>query len=73
MIQRRDCARLAFEALCQFGFVRQIDQDLDSHRAVQPGVASFVHLSHPSRPNKREDFVGAELSSRLNWHWRSAL
>jgi hypothetical protein len=62
MIQRRGGAGLGLEAGQEVG-VRgdRGRQDLDREHAIEPGIAHAVDLTHPARPERGEDFIGAEL------------
>src|SRR5215469_6381542 len=67
MIQRRDGARLALEALGEFAL-----GDLQRDDAVQARIAGLVNLAHPARADGREDLVGAEFVASVQ-HWMSPL
>ena len=61
IVQRRDGAGFLLEALARFGIGRQrAGQDLDGHRAIQPGVTGAVNLAHAARADRRDDLVGAQ-------------
>ena len=62
MIERRDRARLALEALAQLRIRRERRrQDLDRHRAIEPRIARPIDLAHATRADERDDFIGAEV------------
>ena len=42
--------------------------NLDGDSTIQPRVAGFVHLAHPTRADGRENFVGSEAGSRSQRH-----
>ena len=58
MIQRRDGASLAFEAVAKL-----LGDQLDGDRPVQPRVAGLIDLTHPSRADRRDDLIRAELGA----------
>ena len=64
MIQRGHGVRFALEA---FGepFVRNLDRD----HAIQPCIASFVDLTHPSSAKERDDFIRPQSSCGCQRHW----
>lgn len=45
-------------------------QDLDGYFAAETEIAGAVDLSHASRADEREDFVGAEPSAGREGHMR---
>ena len=52
VVQRPDRPRFAVEPLAQLRVVGEDRrEDLDGDRAVEPGVAGPVHLSHPAGPD----------------------
>ena len=56
IVQRRDDAGFLLEALARFRIGRQrAGQDLDGHRAIQPGVTGAVDLAHAARADRRDD------------------
>ena len=58
MIQRRQHVRFALEAGQTFGIARErVGQDLERDVALQLGVARAIHLAHPARPERRENFI----------------
>ena len=61
MIERRDGARLAVEAVAQLrvGGERR-GEDLDRDGAIEPRIAGAIHLAHPTLADECDDFVGAE-------------
>jgi hypothetical protein len=59
VIQCRDDARFAFEALGEFGF-----GDFQRDDAVQSRIAGFVHFTHAPCTHGREDFIWPQPSSR---------
>ena len=62
MIEARDRARLAVEALAQLGAAGGLRvQDLDGHRAVEPLVPGAIHLAHATCPQRGQDLVRAEV------------
>ena len=69
VVQAGDGLRLALEPLLEIG-VRgdMLGEDFDGDRAVQAGVARFVHFAHPARAEWREDLIGAELRPGVKRH-----
>ena len=43
-------------------------QDLDGDVALQPGVASPIHLAHSARTQQVEYLIRAESGARAQWH-----
>jgi hypothetical protein len=61
MIQRRDMAGLAFQALTEFGVDGDpTPDDLYRHGAIEASVVRTIHLAHAAAPQERHDLVGAE-------------
>jgi hypothetical protein len=56
MIQRRDNPCLAFKPFRKLFF-----GDLDCDNSVQACVPGFPYLTHTTRTDRREDFVGTEF------------
>jgi hypothetical protein len=48
-------------------------ENLDGNRSVQPRISRPVHFTHPSRANRREDFMWTEQLSGLERHWQGNL
>jgi hypothetical protein len=66
MVELRNRASLAIEPLTELRVGRKRGgQDLDGDRAIEPRVAGFVHLSHATGTDQRQDLVRAEARSRL--------
>ena len=63
MIQRRDGARFALEAVAEFGG-RLLDRD----EAIEPRVARFVHLAHPAGTERARDFIRTESDTWCKAH-----
>jgi hypothetical protein len=42
-------------------------KNLDGYIALELGVARAIHFSHAARAERCEDFVGAEMVSRLHF------
>ena len=73
MVQGRDGARLALEALP--GIVsngEQGPQNFDRYSAPEPRVGCLVDLSHPARAERVRDAVGSELRASLKPPFHSA-
>ena len=69
VVERRDRARLALEALPQLGTGRQVlGKHLHGHGALETGVPRFVDFSHPARGDGSDDLVGSELTTGLDRH-----
>ena len=61
MIERRDRARLALEAVAKLRVGRERrGEDLDRDGAIEPRVARAIDLAHAARADERDDFIGAE-------------
>jgi hypothetical protein len=59
MAQTRQCLRFTLEPGFQFGILRQaLRKDFNRHEAVQPRVASFVHLTLAAK--LEQDFIGTD-------------
>src|SRR5207249_3320261 len=64
MVELACGARFLLEASQTVGVLGEgFWQDLDGDLATQPGVPRAVHLAHPARAQRREDFVRAEFST----------
>src|SRR5262249_32900849 len=64
MVEARDDARFAFEALPHFFAQRQVaGKDFDRDGPVEAGVARAVDLAHASGTEEVEDFVSSEPGS----------
>jgi hypothetical protein len=58
MIQAGNGPSFALKPLAQFGTIRKMRrQHLDRNDAVEPCISSPIHLAHPTRTNRGEDFV----------------
>src|SRR5215470_17459085 len=69
MIQRRNCAGFALEALPGLGILREMrGENLDRNRAVQPRVARAIDLAHAACAQRRLDFIRPELGARGKPH-----
>ena len=59
MIQAGDRFCLALESLAQFGAIRKMSRkNLNGDNSVEAGIAGFIDLTHSTRTDSREDFVG---------------
>jgi len=63
VIQRGHRARFALEALREL-----LRGDFDRDVAPQPRIAGAIHLTHASRADQRENFVGAEFVAGRKRH-----
>jgi hypothetical protein len=63
VIQHRDCADLALEAVAE-----ALRGDFDGHFTTHPRISSAVHFSHTARADGREDFIGAEFVAYTKRH-----
>ena len=69
MVERRDDACLAFEALAPLRIVgKRRRQDLDRDFASKPGIARAIDLAHAAFTEVRENFVRAELAACVKRH-----
>jgi hypothetical protein len=69
MIELRDRPGLAIKALAELRIgCKGVRENLDRDRAIEPRVSGFVHLSHPTGADERQDFVWAEASAGEQWH-----
>jgi hypothetical protein len=60
VIQTRNGPSFQLESFAKFRLVRQCGrQNLDRSNAIQPRVACAIDLSHPTRADQCQDFVGA--------------
>src|SRR5262245_21626296 len=69
MIEARDHARFPLEprtSLCALGHSR--GEHLHRDIAAEARVASTVDLTHPTRAERRNDFVRAEASTSVERH-----
>ena len=65
MVQARNSPCLAIKAFSQSGAIgNTVGEDFDGDDAIQTPIASAVHLAHPARTNRREDFIGPESLAR---------
>src|SRR2546426_11542953 len=70
MVQAGDGARLALEALPQFGVVGEVaGEDLDRYGPIESRVSRAIHFPHPARTTGREDLEGAQPSARTKRHF----
>jgi len=63
MIQRRNCARLAFKPIREL-----LRRNFDRHIAIQPRIARLPHFSHAAFTQQPNDFVGAEFRAGRERH-----
>jgi hypothetical protein len=64
VVQRRGRARLLLEALAPLRIQRNLGgKDLDRDFASEPGVPGPIHLTHPTRAERRENLIGTEPRS----------
>ncbi len=69
MIQRRNCPSLALHPLFEIEIVGEVcRQNLDGNIAPQPCIASAIHFAHAAGAERRQDFIGTELSARGQGH-----
>ena len=69
MIQRGGRTGLLFETREPLGVGRELRrQHLDRHLAAETGVHGLVHLAHPTRADRRADFIGAQFHARRQAH-----
>src|SRR5205809_4895659 len=73
MIQLRDGFRFALEADLQLRVLSEFGgKDFNCHAAIEPRVARFEDLSHPARPERRNNLVGPETGTGTDGHWNRA-
>jgi hypothetical protein len=69
IIQARDGFRFLLEALPQNRITGKMRRkDFDGEGAVQPRIPRTVHLSHPTRPERRADLIGSKFCARKERH-----
>ena len=69
MVELGNRAGFAIEALTRLRVGRKGRwEDLDGDGAIEPRIAGFVHLSHSTRADQRQDLVRAESGSGLQRH-----
>ena len=71
MIQRRDGARLTFEALSCISLVGHVSRkNLDGNAAVEPGIAGAIHFAHAARSKRPENLVRPKPCAGRQPHMR---
>src|SRR5439155_11637447 len=71
VLERGNRTRFALEPLFELRIgSAMLGQNLDGDDAIQAGVASAVHFSHPAHSNARDDFVSAETDAGRQRHVR---
>ena len=69
MIQAGNRPGFALEPFAEFGSIGGvIRKDFDGDNAVQPRVPGAIHLTHPARTKRRDNFVRPEFCPRRKWH-----
>src|SRR5947207_10150089 len=69
MIEARHRASLSLESLTDLGVIRQMGrQNFDRNGPIKACVFRAVHLAHPARAERCEDFVWAEPGARGKSH-----
>ena len=69
VVERGDGARFLLEAQPQVGIAGESGgHHVDRDGAIEAGVARFVDLAHPARPEGGHDFVSAEAGSGRQRH-----
>jgi hypothetical protein len=69
MVQGRQSFCFSLEAHHAFGILRERSrQHLDGYVAIQFGVARPIHLAHPARANRGDNFVGSEARAGGQGH-----
>jgi len=63
MIQGGDGFGFALKARRELG-----GGDFYSHVAIQPRIMRAIHLAHPARAERRDDFIGPESCAGGEWH-----
>ena len=73
VIQRGEDLRLTLEAREAVGVLAERGrQDFQRDVATERHIARAIHLAHPAGAERRDDFIGAEASTRTQGH-RSGL
>jgi hypothetical protein len=71
VIQRRDGASFAIEALFRFRILRKmVRQDLDGNGAIEARIQRAVHLTHSACAERSLYFVWTEFRARGKGHLR---
>ena len=69
MVERREKLGFPLEPRQPLGVLRdRLGEDFDREVPVQLGIPGPVDLAHPSRSERRQDFVGTELRSGSERH-----
>jgi len=69
MIERRDGASFAVEALFGFGALRKVvGQDFYGDGAIEASVEGAIDLAHTAGTERRLDFVRTEFGARGEGH-----
>ena len=69
MIQMGDGFCFSFEALLVHRVAAELGgENLNGYCAVQPRIARAIYLSHPTRAQRRKDFVGPKSCCRGQRH-----
>jgi hypothetical protein len=69
MVQRRNRAGLAIEALFSHAVFRQMrGKNFDGDDAVEPCIACTIHLTHPASAQRRLNFIRTEFRARGQIH-----
>jgi len=63
MVQRRNRASFALEALTELGL-----GNLDGHDAIKALVTGLVDIANSARTDRRNDFVGTKFFAYRNRH-----
>src|SRR5713226_2539312 len=74
MVERGNSARFALKALLAVHIRGELErQDLNGDIAPQPCIPRAIHLAHPARAERVQDFVGSQPNSGGQWHWAAIL
>ena len=69
MVQLGDRAGLALEPRADVGVIRNVRrEDLDGDRSIEPRVGGFIDLTHPTRTDRRKNFVRSQLRAGSECH-----
>ena len=69
VLERRQRPRLCLEATQTSGLPRGlVGKNLDRHFSAEAAVAGAVDLSHAAGADRRQDLVGSQPGSGLQWH-----
>jgi hypothetical protein len=65
VVERGGGSSLELEAAARLGIGHAIGENLDRHRAIEPGIQRAIHLAHAADAEQRSDFIWAEARARI--------